>query len=95
MSDPLAAFLKPLGLIDYLQTFKDEEIHDVSLLKSMGEEMLRESMEELGMSTPHIDKLAKAVFGAMFEWAVDFINVQLCGDAGAEKDGAGNIAAGW
>ena len=63
MSDPLAAFLKPLGLIDYLQTFKDEEINDVSLLKSMGEEMLRESMEELGMSTPHIDKLAKAVFG--------------------------------
>ena len=45
--DELEQFLQPLGLVRYLSTFRDEEINDVALLRSMGEEMLRESMEEV------------------------------------------------
>ena len=63
MADGLAAFLKPLGLGSYLDTFREEEINDVALLKSMGEDMLRESMEEIGMTSEHVETLAKAVFG--------------------------------
>ena len=62
MSD-LKAFLDAQGLGQYLQTFCDEEITDVALLKSMGDEMLRESMEELGMEAAHVEKLSSALFG--------------------------------
>ena len=59
----LQSFLDSLGLAQYLQTFHDEEITDVDLLKSMGDEMLRESMDELGMESAHVDKLSRALFG--------------------------------
>ena len=64
MADELATVLSNLGLSSYLAIFKDEEINDVALLKSMGPEMLRESMAELEMQAAHVDKLAAALFGA-------------------------------
>lgn len=63
MANDLERLLSSLSLESYLPTFKEEEINDVALLKSMGEEMLRESMDELGMTEPHTEKLAKALFG--------------------------------
>ena len=56
-------FLKSIGLGKYAATFADEEITEVALLRSMGEDMLRESMEELGMELPHVNTLTKALFG--------------------------------
>jgi len=60
--DDLSALLSKLSLEQYKSTFEDEEITEVSLLHSMGEEMLRESMVELGMKDAHVDVLAKALF---------------------------------
>ena len=61
MSEVLA-FLRPLGLERYHSMFEDEAITEVDLLRSMGEAMLRESMEELGMQAAHTEKLARALF---------------------------------
>ena len=60
----LRPFLTPLGLDTYLKIFEDEEITDVALLRSMGPEMLRESMEELSMAPEHINVLEKALFAS-------------------------------
>ena len=40
--DEVGAFLRPLGLERYQAMFADEAITEVDLLRSMGEEMLRE-----------------------------------------------------
>ena len=60
----LRPFLTPLGLDTYLKIFEDEEITDVALLRSMGPEMLRESMEELSRAPEHINVLEKALFAS-------------------------------
>ena len=71
-SGDLVPFLTPLGLAHYAKTFEEEEIHSTDLLKSMGEEMFRESMEELEMKAADVEKLCKALFG---------------GDSGADDEG--------
>ena len=40
--DEVGAFLRPLGLERYQPMFAEEAITEVDLLRSMGEEMLRE-----------------------------------------------------
>jgi len=64
MASEVAALLSRLGLDRYAETFADEEILDVSLLSSMGAEMLRENLEELGLDAPAIDALASELFPA-------------------------------
>ena len=44
------------------QVFEEEAITDVSLLTSMGEEMLRENLEELGLEPSAVDLLASDLF---------------------------------
>jgi hypothetical protein len=61
--EPIASLLSRLGLERHLQTFEDEEL-DYALLQSMGPEMLRENLEELGLDRPAVEALAGAIFPA-------------------------------
>ena len=63
MSESIAGLLSRLKLEEYAKTFAEEELTDVALLHSMGDEMLRDSMSELGMEAAHVEKLAKDLFG--------------------------------
>lgn len=60
----VAALLTRLGLDQYADTFEDEAITDTSLLISMGPEMLRDNLEELGLDAAAVDALADELFGA-------------------------------
>ena len=62
MAETVSALLSRLSLTQYAETFAEEEINDVSLLTSMGADMLRENLEELGLDAPAIDALASALF---------------------------------
>ena len=58
----VAALLDRLGLEQHAAIFEEEEINEVSLLTSMGSEMLRENLDELGLDGASIDTLAGALF---------------------------------
>ena len=62
MADTVAALLDKLSLSKYNETFEDEAITDVSLLISMGADMLRENLEELGLDADAIELLASELF---------------------------------
>ena len=62
MAESVSELLSRLNLNQYADTFAEEEINDVSLLTSMGAEMLRENLDELGLDEAAIDKLAGALF---------------------------------
>ena len=63
MTEDIRDFLRPLGLERHCELLEDEAITEVSLLRSMGDEVLRESMQELGMEAADVDVLATALFG--------------------------------
>ena len=54
--------LARLSLEQYAEVFEEEAITETSLLSSMGNEMLRENLEELGLDSAAIDKLAGELF---------------------------------
>lgn len=58
----LVALLTRLGLARYLAQFEEEAITELQLLTSMGVEMLRENLEELGMDAEDIATLSTALF---------------------------------
>ena len=62
MASEVAALLDKLSLARYKDTFDDEAITEVSLLTSMGDAMLRENLEELGLDAAAIDALAAELF---------------------------------
>ena len=90
----LLSFLTKLGLAGYAQTFEDEEIHEVALLESMGEEMLRESMVELEMKATDVDTLAKALFGGASQSAQTAVarDMELRGDETDDDDDDDGLA---
>lgn len=63
-ADDVASLLAALGLEHHLPVFEEEAISDVSLLHSMGNEMLRENLDELGIDEDSIDQIAGALFPA-------------------------------
>lgn len=64
MAASVATLLSKLNLNQYADVFEDEAITEISLLTSMGSEMLRENLEELGLDIEAIDKLAAELFPA-------------------------------
>lgn len=58
----VATMLAALGLERYVPVFEEEAITDVALLHSMGAEMLRENLEELGLDPAAIGAVAGALF---------------------------------
>ena len=63
-SAELIALLSRLGLERHLEQFQEEAITELSLLTSMGAEMLRENLVELGMEPEAIAVLSTALFQA-------------------------------
>lgn len=61
-SDELVALLSRLGLERHVEQFEEEAITELSLLTSMGAEMLRENLAELGMELEAIAALSNALF---------------------------------
>jgi len=62
MAESVPALLSRLGLERYGSVFEEEAITDVSLLTSMGVEMMCENLEELGLDQPAIDALSSDLF---------------------------------
>lgn len=62
MDEPIASLLARLSLERYAEVFEEEAITDSSLLVSMGAEMLRENLEELGLDDAAVTKLAAELF---------------------------------
>lgn len=58
----VTALLSQLNLNKYAEVFEEEAITETSLLSSMGSEMLRENLEELGLDSDAINQLAEALF---------------------------------
>ena len=73
----LATLLAKLGLQQYASTFEEEAVMDVEMLRSMGEEMMCESLGEIGLSERDVNKLAAAIFGGAED----------AGDADEAEDG--------
>ena len=61
-SEELVALLSRLGLERHVEQFEEEAITELSLLRSMGAEMLRENLTELGMELEAIAALSTALF---------------------------------
>jgi len=61
-SDDLLALLSRLGLERHVELFEEEAITELSLLRSMGADMLRENLTELGMELEAIAVLSAALF---------------------------------
>lgn len=61
-SEELVALLSRLGLERHVEQFEEEAITELSLLRSMGAEMLRENLTELGMELGAIAALSAALF---------------------------------
>lgn len=70
-SDELVALLSRLGLERHVEQFEEEAITELSLLRSMGAEMLRENLAELGMELEGITVLSAALFPEADEEADD------------------------
>ena len=70
-SDELVALLSRLGLERHVEQFEEEAITELSLLRSMGAEMLRENLTELGMEPEAIAVLSAALFPEASEEADD------------------------
>lgn len=62
MAESVPQLLSRLDLSKHAEIFAEEEINEVSLLTSMGPEMLRENLDELGLDAPSIEALASALF---------------------------------
>jgi len=60
--EKISSLLSRLGLDHYTEVFEEEAITDASLLHSMGAEMLRENLEELGLDDTAISKLSTELF---------------------------------
>lgn len=58
----ISALLAKLSLSKYEEVFVEEAITEVSLLTSMGDAMLRENLEELGLDAAAIEALAAELF---------------------------------
>ena len=63
-SSELVALLARLELAHYVPAFEEEAITELPLLTSMGVDMLRENLEELGLDAAAVAKLADALFPA-------------------------------
>ena len=61
-SEELVALLSRLGLERHVEQFEEEAITELSLLRSMGADMLRENLTELGMELEAIAALSAALF---------------------------------
>jgi tetratricopeptide (TPR) repeat protein len=62
MASEVAQLLAKLNLTQYNEVFEEEAITEVSLLVSMGDAMLRENLEELGLDAAAVDALAGELF---------------------------------
>lgn len=62
MAEKIESLLARLKLTQHLPLFQEEAIEDSSLLVSMGNDMLRENLEELGLDDASIDTLANELF---------------------------------
>jgi len=58
----VSALLSKLHLDRYVEIFEEEAITETELLTSMGAEMLRTNLEELGLESGAIDQLAAELF---------------------------------
>ena len=78
MADSVAALLAKLNLSKYNETFEEEAINDVSLLTSMGADMLCENLEELGLDTAAIELLSNELFPDEEVPTIFFESLPLC-----------------
>ena len=62
MASEVSALLAKLNLSQHAPIFEEEEINDVSLLVSMGPEMLAENLEELGLDAASVSVISAALF---------------------------------
>ena len=99
-SDELVALLSRLGLERHVEQFEEEAITELSLLRSMGAEMLRENLTELGMELEAIAVLSAALFPEANEEADDdeggltLEDNEHGGAAGRDTEAAAILAAG-
>ena len=55
--------LAELGLLAYAQRFEEEDLMDLSLLRSMRPDLLLEALVDIGLADAHAQLLHQAVFG--------------------------------